>query len=76
MTVKVWPAIVIVAVRGPVPVFADALNAAVSLPLAPDVTVNHDALLLAVHAHPAGAVTATEPDSPGAAIAWLVADSV
>ena len=57
-------------------VLAAALNATgpVPLPLAPDVTVSHAALLLAVHAQPLGAVTVTEPAPPAAVSAWLVAE--
>jgi hypothetical protein len=45
------------------------------LPLAPDVTVIQLALLTAVHAHPAAAVTATEPEAPAAPMDWLVGES-
>jgi hypothetical protein len=50
VTVKVWPAIVSVPVRTVVPLSV-ALNPTEPLPvpLAPDVTVSHDALLVALH---------------------------
>src|SRR5579863_9042506 len=77
VTVKVWPAIVTVPVRGP-PEFAPALTTTAPLPAAdpPEVTVIHAALLLAVHAQPAGAVTtalALPPVSLSAATAGLIA---
>ena len=77
MTVKVWPAIVSVAVRGVVLVLADALNATVPalFPLAPPVTVSHGALLLAVQPHPPCPDTFTEPVPPAAVKAWLAAES-
>jgi hypothetical protein len=61
--VKVCPAIESVPVRAAVPVLADALNPTVPvpLPLAPDVTVNQDALLFAVHAQPFVAFIVTDP---------------
>jgi hypothetical protein len=51
-----------VPVRAP-PVFAATLNptAPFPVPVAPDVTVIHCALLLAVHAHAAVVVTLTVP---------------
>jgi hypothetical protein len=64
----VWPAIVIVPVRATL-----GLAAAVKvtdpspLPDAPLVMLSHDALLEAVHAHPAGAVTPIAVPSPPAA---------
>ena len=69
MTVNVVPAIVMVPLWVPVVVLAAALKATVPLPvpLAPDVTVSQDVLLLAaVHAHVAPAVTATLPVLPAA----------
>jgi hypothetical protein len=76
VTVKVRPATVKVAVRIDDVVFAAALNATgpEPLPLAPDVTVSQAALLVAVHAHPVGAVTVTEPEPPAAVTPWLVAE--
>jgi hypothetical protein len=38
------------------------------VPFAPDVIVSHDALLVAVHAHPVVVVTATVPAPPVAAV--------
>jgi hypothetical protein len=69
VTVNVVPAIVIVPVWAVVVALAAALNATVPLPvpLAPEVTVSHDVLLLtAVQAHVAPAVTVTEPVPPAA----------
>jgi len=67
--VTVWPATVSVPVREVVPVFAATLYVTVPLPvpLAPAVTVIQDALLVAVHAQPAVAVTVTVADPPLAA---------
>jgi hypothetical protein len=73
-TVKVCPAMVIVPVRAP-PEFAATLNSTVPfpLPLAPDVTVTQEALLVAVHAQLLVVETATVlPALPAAAIDWLV----
>ena len=42
------------------------------VPVAPDVTVIHDALLLAVQIQPAAVVTPTVPDAPVAAMLWSV----
>jgi hypothetical protein len=60
LTVKVWPAIVMVPLRA-APVFAAMLRPTEPLPVpdAPDVTVIHGAALAAVHAHPVVVVTAT-----------------
>lgn len=57
------------------PGFAEAESPTVPfpVPLAPDVTVSHGALLIAVHPHAAPAVTATElMTPPPAATGWLV----
>jgi hypothetical protein len=53
---------------------AATLNATAPLPVpvAPDVTVIHVALLTAVHAHVACVVTFTVPVPPAASTAWLV----
>ncbi|MFN7919502.1 MAG: hypothetical protein U0Q16_05360 [Bryobacteraceae bacterium] len=66
-TVNVCPAIVIVPDREG-PAVPDALNETVPapLPLAPPVTVIHEALLVADHPHPAAADTFTDPDPPAA----------
>ena len=63
---NVFPAIVTDPVREALLGFAAALNVTVPLPdpLAPAVTVIHDALLVADQAQPAGAVTLTFVDSP------------
>ena len=65
MTVTVWFATVNVPVRAP-PMFAATLIATVPLPvpLAPEVIDNQDALVVAVHVHPAAAVTAIGPAVP------------
>ena len=67
-TVYVWPAMVAVPVRGVVMVLAATVRATVPLPLplAPLVTVSHDAVLAAVHAQPVGLVTATLAAWPAA----------
>ena len=65
------------AVRPVVLVLAVALNATVPVPvpLAPDVTVSHDAVLLAVHPQPLVAVIVTEPVPPADGSDWLFAES-
>jgi len=76
VTVKTWPAIVIVPVRAAAP-FAATLNATAPLPMpiAPDVTVIHEALLVAVHWHVLGAETVTGvPALPAAGTLWLVGE--
>ena len=62
MTVKAWPAIVIVPLRAD-PVLAATLNPTGPLPVpdVPEVTVIHGTPLVAVHVHPAPAVTVTVP---------------
>ena len=67
VTVNVWPPTTMLSVRD-APVFAAAVNATVPLPLplAPAVMVIHDAPVVAVHVHPAGAVTLKEPVPPAA----------
>ena len=71
---KVRPAIVSVPLRLAVAVFAATLNPAVPGPVpdAPLVTVIHDALVVAVHAQPAPAVTPVLPVPPAAPNDWLV----
>jgi hypothetical protein len=66
VTVNVLPAIVTVPVRGDTDVFAAELKLTEPLPApdAPAVTVSQLSLLTAVHAQPAGAVTATVPVPP------------
>ena len=58
-TVTVWPAMVSVPVRGDVAVFAAIEKATVPLPLplAPEVMVNQESLLVAVQLQPAAVVT-------------------
>jgi hypothetical protein len=65
VTVKVWPAIVNVPVRA-APVLAATVKAIDPLPrpAAPEVTVIHATLLVAVHAHPPAAVIATGVPAP------------
>jgi hypothetical protein len=69
LTVNVRPAIVSVPER-PGPVVAAALNVKLPFPvaLAADVIVSHAAWLVAVQAHPAPALTATEPLPPDGAM--------
>ena len=64
VTVTVWPATVSVPMRCDVDVLAVALKVTVPLPvpLAPPLIVSHAALLVAVHAHPAPAVTPVVDD--------------
>ena len=73
VSVKVWPPMVSVPERDP-PVVAAAVywTVPLPLPLAPDVIVIHGALLVAVHAQPAAAVTATLPVPPAGATLALV----
>jgi len=78
VTVNVWPATVAVPVRDVVAVFAAMLiaTAPLPLPLAPLVTVTHDALLTAVQEHPARLATATLAVWPAAtalALAGVIA---
>ena len=78
LTVKVWPAAVIVPLRAG-PLFAVALQLTEPLPVpdAPDVTVSQDVLLLtAVQAQPALVVRLTEPLPPAAVGEALVGLSV
>ena len=76
VTVKVLPAIVIVPVRVVVPVYAATVNVALPdpLPLEPAIMVIHGALLLAVHAQPAPALTVLLPVPPWLLNVWLVGD--
>lgn len=64
--VNVWPATVIVPVRGLVALLPETLNVTVPPPepLAPAVTTIQFALLDAVQAHPPDVVTVTEPVPP------------
>jgi hypothetical protein len=73
LTVNIWPPIVNVPDRAMLAVAA-ALYCTVPppLPLAPDVTVSQDALLVAVHGHPAPVVTVTLPVPPAAGTLALV----
>ena len=78
VTVNVAPAIVSVPVRLEATVFAATLNPTVPLPdpVAPLVTVIHAALLAAVHAQPAPAVTVLLPVPADAVNDWLVGEIV
>jgi hypothetical protein len=69
VTVNVWPATVNVPLRWVVAVLAATANetAPLATPVPPAVTVSHAALLAAVQAHPAPAVTETVPLPPAAA---------
>jgi hypothetical protein len=73
VTVKVFVAIVRIALRAAVVVFAATLKLIVPLaePLAPPVAVTQLAPLVAVHVHPGVVVTATVPVPPVPANAWL-----
>jgi hypothetical protein len=77
VTVTVCPAIVSVATRLSGPELAVALNETVPGPApdAPAVTVSHAALLLAVHAQPAAALTVTLAEDAVGANAAVVVDS-
>jgi hypothetical protein len=72
LTVKVCVAIVAVPVRA-APLFAATLKPTgpFAVPVAPDVMVIHEALLAAVHAQPAPAVTVTVPVVAAAPTLWL-----
>lgn len=74
VTVNVFPAIVSVAERDAVVVFAAAVKSAVPppLPVAPLVIVTHEAALVAFQVQPAPVVTVTAPVPPVAATDWLV----
>lgn len=77
VTVKVAPAIVIVPVRVDATVFAATLKPTVPLPepVAPLVTVIHDALLPALHEQPVATVTLPLPVPPAAVKDWLVGET-
>ena len=64
VTVTVWPATVSVPVRGDVAVLAAMAKPTVPfpLPLAPDVMLSQEALLVAVHVHPVAVVTLLLPE--------------
>ena len=72
VTLNVWPAIVTDPVRCAVPVFAATVTLTVPLPVLPDPTVNHAALLVVLHAHVLTVVTATATLSPPAGDVRLV----
>jgi hypothetical protein len=77
VTLKVWPPIVSVPLRGFVAALAAALKLTepVPAPVAPLVTVNQPvSLLTPVHEQPVGAVTAVDPVPPLAITAWLVGE--
>ena len=78
-TAKVCPAIVSVPFRSSSSRFSATLNVTdpLPLPLAPEVTVIHDALLVAVHPHPLGAETDTPiPPPPDASNVTLEGEMV
>jgi hypothetical protein len=68
VTLKVWPAMVIVPVRWAVPVLAATTTLTVPLPVPdpPEPTLSQVALLVVLQAHVLPAVTATATDSPEA----------
>jgi hypothetical protein len=77
VTVNVFPATAIVALRGLLPVLAATVNPTVPLPVpgVPPVRPIHGALVAAVHAQVfADAFTAIEPDPPTSAKLWVVGD--
>lgn len=78
VTVKVFPAMVSVPLRLVVPVLAATLKVTVPppVPAAPAVTVIHAALLTAVHAQPAAALTVVLAVPPAAGTDWLVGEIV
>ena len=72
MIVTVWPAMMTRAVRS-VPGFAVFVMTTVPFPLPlAGVTVSHDSVVPAVHAHPASAVTVTEMRPATGAISKFV----
>lgn len=76
-TVKVRPAMVSVPDReGPVVDATVKLTVPSPLPLAPAVTVIHDALLFAVQVQPPPEVTLVDPFPPPAGTDWLSGDTV
>ncbi len=77
VTVNGWPAMVIVPVREPPPDIGATLNPTdpLPLPVAPAVIESQSALLEAVHAQPAPAVTVTVEAPPADGKLWLDADS-
>jgi hypothetical protein len=76
VTVKVWPAIVSVALLGLVTGFAATLNAATLPPVPPAVfIVTHAAPLEVVQVQPLAVVTVTEPVPVPAPTARLVDES-
>jgi hypothetical protein len=74
VTLSVWPAMVTVPVRCAVPVFAATTTSTLPLPVLPDPTLNHAALLVVLHAHVLPAVTVTATDSPAAGDVRLVGE--
>jgi hypothetical protein len=67
VAVNVWPAIVTVPVRAAPRLGATPIpTSPVPVPLAPDTTAIHDALLDAVHAHPLCVLTSTLSPPPSA----------
>jgi hypothetical protein len=78
VTERVLPATATVPVRDVVPVFDATLSVTVPppIPAAPAVTAIHDALLIAVHVHPAAAVTVVLAVPPAADSDWLAGEMV
>src|SRR5215218_4596739 len=78
LTVKVWPAAVMLPLRA-AEEFAATVNCTVPLPLplAPEVRLIHGAFAtIAVHAHPPAAFTLKDPDAPAAGTVWLAGEIV
>ena len=73
MIVNVNPATISAPDRGPGESFAPADQATIPLPdpLAPEVTVTHEAVLDAVHEHPPDVATLTVPVPPAAGVVAL-----
>ena len=78
LTVKVWPAMVMVPVRLLAEVFSATVYVTLPAPepVLPKVIVIKAALLAAVHEQPAVVLTATLPLPPLAGNAWLVGEIV
>ena len=76
VTMKLCPAMVRVAVRATLVVFAAAVNPTVPNPVrfVPLEMVTHDAGLEALHGHPAAVVIVTMPVPPEAFNAWLAGE--
>jgi len=76
VTVNVLAPIVTVPVRDVVPAFAATLSVALPDPIPVETVVIQLAVLTAVHAHPAAAVTVAVTTAPPATTDWLVGEIV